>query len=137
MNTLNLIHNFLKEEEDKFKQNLSAILENKINERKKNIKFETVSDIFEEKKSLNISKPNYDVIDVLNECAKQNSNIMLTLVDGSETVLKPDESRQALATFDSLNEKNQIRLINRLVESPANFHNTMEFCINFKGRYTR
>ena len=137
MNTLNLIHNFLKEEEDKFKQNLSAILENKINERKKNIKFETVSDIFEEKKSLNISKPNYDVIDVLKECVKQNSNIMLTLVDGSETVLKPDESRQALATFDSLNEKNQIRLINRLVESPANFHNTMEFCINFKGRYTR
>jgi hypothetical protein len=137
MNTLNLIYNFLNEQEDKFKENLSAILENKINERKKNIKFETVSDIFEEKKSLNISKPNYDVIDVLNECAKQNSNIMLTLVDGSETVLKPAESRQALATFDNLNEKNQIRLINRLVESTANFHNTMEFCINFKGRYTR
>jgi hypothetical protein len=137
MNTLNLIYNFLNEQEDKFKENLSAILENKINERKKNIKFETVSDIFEEKKSLNISKPNYDVIDVLNECAKQNSNIMLTLADGSETVLKPAESRQALATFDNLNEKNQIRLINRLVESTANFHNTMEFCINFKGRYTR
>ena len=137
MNTLNLIYNFLNEQEDKFKENLSAILENKINERKKNIKFETVSDIFEEKKSLNISKPNYDVINVLNECAKQNSNIMLTLVDGSETVLKPAESRQALATFDNLNEKNQIRLINRLVESTANFHNTMEFCINFKGRYTR
>ena len=137
MNTLNLIHNFLNEEEDIFKENLSAILENKINERKKNIKFETVSDIFEEKKSLNISKPKYDVIHVLSECAKQNSNIMLTLVDGSETVLKPAESRQVLATFDNLNEKNQIRLINRLVESTANFHNTMEFCINFKGRYTR
>jgi|TARA_R100000406_G_scaffold66512_1_gene47109 hypothetical protein len=137
MNTLNLIYNFLNEQEDKFKENLSAILENKINERKKNIKFETVSDIFEEKKSLNISKPKYDVINVLSECAKQNSNIMLTLVDGSETVLKPTESRQVLATFDNLNEKNQIRLINRLVESTANFHNTMEFCINFKGRYTR
>ena len=137
MNTLNLIYNFLNEQEDKFKENLSAILENKINERKKNIKFETVSDIFEEKKSLNISKPKYDVINVLSECAKQNSNIILTLVDGSETVLKPTESRQVLATFDNLNEKNQIRLINRLVESTANFHNTMEFCINFKGRYTR
>mgnify|MGYP003134380438 CR=1 FL=1 len=137
MNTLNLIHNFLNEHEDTFKENLSIILESKINEKKKNIEFETVFGVFEEKKNLNNSKPNYDVIGVLSECVKQNSNIMLTLVDGSETVLKPNESKQALETFDNLNEKNQIRLINRLVESTANFHNTMEFCINFKGRYTR
>ena len=39
--------------------------------------------------------------------------------------------------FDNLNETNQVRLINRLVESRANFHNTIEFCIKFKGRYTQ
>lgn len=137
MNTLSLIHNFLNEEEDNFKQNLSIILKEKINDKKKNIVFETVSTVFENEENLNIKKANYDVIDVLKECDKQNNNIVIGLADGSESTLKPEYSRKVLSVFDNLNETNQVRLINRLVESQANFHNTIEFCIKFKGRYTQ
>ena len=137
MNTLSLIHNFLNEEEDNFKENLSAILKEKINAKKKNIVFETVSTVFENEENLNIRKPNYDVIDVLKECDKQNNNIVIGLADGSESMLKPEYSRKVLSVFDNLNETNQVRLINRLVESRANFHNTIEFCIKFKGRHTQ
>ena len=137
MNTLSLIHNFLNEEEDKFKETLSEILMQKINDKKKNIIFDTVKTVFEEEENLNNIKPNYDVIRVLQECSKQNSNISIILEDGKESVLKPSESKKILSVFDNLNEKNQVQLINRLVESRANFMNTIEFCINFKGRYTR
>ena len=137
MNTLSLIHNFLNEEEDKFKETLSAILKEKISNKKKNIVFDTVSTIFEEEENLNNMKPDYDVIRALSECDKQNSNIVVGLADGDESVLKPDHSRKVLSVFDNLNEKNQIRLVNRLVESRANFHNTIEFCVKFKGRYTQ
>ena len=65
------------------------------------------------------------------------AKINKTLADGSESVLKPKYSRKVLSVFDNLNETNQVRLINRLVESRANFHNTIEFCIKFKGRYTQ
>ena len=115
MNTLSLIHNFLNEEEDNFKENLSIILKEKIDDK----------------------KPNYDIIKTLKECDNQNSNIVIGLADGSESVLKPEYSRKVLSVFDNLNETNQVRLINRLVESRANFHNTIEFCIKFKGRYTQ
>ena len=137
MNTLSLIHNFLNEEEDKFKETLSEILMQKINDKKKNIIFDTVKTVFEEEENLNNIKPNYDVIRVLQECSKQNSNISIILEDGKESVLKPSESKKILSVFDNLNEKNQVQLINRLVESRANFMNTIEFCINFKGRYTQ
>ena len=137
MNTLSLIHNFLNEEEGNFKENLSAILKEKINAKKKNIVFETVSTVFENEENLNIRKPNYDVIDVLKECDKQNSNIVIGLADGSESMLKPEYSRKVLSVFDNLNETNQVRLINRLVESRANFYNTIEFCLKFKERYTQ
>jgi hypothetical protein len=137
MNTLSLIHNFLNEEEDKFKETLSEILMQKINDKKKNIIFDTVKTVFEKEENLNNIKPNYDVIRVLQECSKQNSNISIILEDGKESVLKPSESKKILSVFDNLNEKNQVQLINRLVESRANFMNTIEFCINFKGRYTQ
>ena len=137
MNTLSLIHNFLNEEENKFKETLSVILKEKINNKKKNIVFDTVSTVFEEEENLNNMKLNYDVIRVLNECGKQNSNIIVGLADGDESVLNPNHSRKVLSVFDNLNETNQIRLINRLVESRANFHNTIEFCLKFKGRYTQ
>jgi len=137
MNTLSLIENFLNEEEDKFEENLSTILREKIESKKKNIVFDTVKKVFEEEENLNNIKPNYDVIRVLSECVKQNSNITVILEDGKESILKPKESKQVLSVFDNLNEKNQVRLINRLVESIANFTNTIEFCINFKGRYTQ
>ena len=137
MNTLSLIHNFLNEEEGNFKENLSTILKEKINAKKKNIVFETVSTVFENEENLNIRKPNYDVIDVLKECDKQNSNIVIGLADGSESMLKPEYSRKVLSVFDNLNETNQVRLINRLVESRANFYNTIEFCLKFKERYTQ
>ncbi len=137
MNTLSLIHNFLNEEEDDFKENLSTILKEKINAKKKNIVFETVSTVFENEENLNIKRPNYEVIDVLKECDKQNNNIVIGLADGSESMLKPEYSRKVLSVFDNLNETNQVRLINRLVESRANFHNTIEFCTKFKGRYTQ
>tara|TARA_R110002012_G_scaffold299289_1_gene498321 strand:+ start:3664 stop:4077 length:414 start_codon:yes stop_codon:yes gene_type:complete len=137
MNTLSLIHNFLNEEEQLFKDNLSSIINKKIEEKTKNTTFKVVSGVFEEEENLNNIKPNYDVIRVLNECDKQNSNIVVGLADGGESVLKPDHSRKVLSVFDNLNETNQIRLINRLVESRANFHNTIEFCLKFKGRYTQ
>jgi|TARA_R110000851_G_scaffold125271_3_gene256116 cellulose synthase/poly-beta-1,6-N-acetylglucosamine synthase-like glycosyltransferase len=137
MNTLSLIHNFLNEEEDNFKENLSIILKEKIDDKKKNIVFDAVSVVFENEENLNIKKPNYDIIKTLKECDNQNSNIVIGLADGSESVLKPEYSRKVLSVFDNLNETNQVRLINRLVESRANFHNTIEFCIKFKGRYTQ
>lgn len=137
MNTLSLIHNFLNEEEQLFKDNLSSIINKKIEEKTKNTTFKVVGGVFEEEENLNNMKPNYDVIRVLNECDKQNSNIVVGLADGGESVLKPDHSRKVLSVFDNLNETNQIRLINRLVESRANFHNTIEFCLKFKGRYTQ
>ena len=137
MNTISLIHNFLNEEEDNFKENLSAILKEKINDKKKNIVFDTVSAVFEDEENLNIKKPNYEVIDVLKECDKQNNNIVVGLADGYESVLKPEYSRKVLSVFDNLNETNQVRLINRLVESRANFHNTIEFCAKFNERYTQ
>tara|TARA_S200002703_G_scaffold156482_1_gene162220 strand:+ start:666 stop:1079 length:414 start_codon:yes stop_codon:yes gene_type:complete len=137
MNTLALINNFLNEEEDEFKKTLSEILNEKINDKKKNIVFNTVSEVFEEEENLNNIKPNYDVIRVLKECVNQNSNISVVLEDGKDSILKPSESKKVLSVFDNLNEKNQVRLINRLVESRANFTNTIEFCINFKGRYTQ
>jgi len=137
MNTLSLIHNFLNEEEDLFKKNLSSIINEKIAQRSKNITFRVVGDVFEEEENLNNVKPNYDVIRVLKECANQNSNISVILQDGKDSILKPSESKKILSVFDNLNEKNQARLINRLVESSANFTNTIEFCINFKGRYTQ
>jgi len=137
MNTLLLLHNFLNEEEGNFKENLSAILKEKIDYKKKNIVFDTLSGVFENEENLNIKRPNYEVIDVLKECDKQNNNIVVGLADGSESVLKPEYSRKVLSVFDNLNEINQARLINRLVESQANFHNTIEFCTKFKGRYTQ
>jgi len=137
MNTLTLITNFLNEEEDEFKETLSEILKEKISDKKKNIVFDTLSQVFEEEENLNNIKPNYDVIRVLKECANQNSNISVILQDGKDSILKPSESKKILSVFDNLNEKNQARLINRLVESSANFTNTIEFCINFKGRYTQ
>jgi len=137
MNTISLIHNFLNEEEDNFKENLSTILKEKIDYKKKNIVFDTVSGVFENEENLNIRKPNYEVIAVLKECDNQNNNIVIGLADGSESVLKPKYSRKVLSVFDNLNEINQARLINRLVESQANFHNTIEFCIKFKGRHTQ
>ena len=137
MNTLSLIHNFLNEEEDLFKKNLSSIINEKIAARSKNTTFKVVGGVFEEEENLNNIKPNYDVIRVLKECVNQNSNISVILEDGKDSILKPSESKKILSVFDNLNEKNQARLINRLVESRANFTNTIEFCINFKGRYTQ
>ena len=137
MSTVNLIKSFIEEDENNFKDILDGILEKKINEKKQNIVFETTKKIFEHEENLNNVKPDYEVINVLRECDKQNSNISIILKDGKDSTLKPDESRKILLVFDNLNETNQVRLINRLVESRANFYNTIEFCLKFKERYTR
>tara|TARA_R110001606_G_C15072931_1_gene616261 strand:+ start:251 stop:664 length:414 start_codon:yes stop_codon:yes gene_type:complete len=137
MSTINLIKSFIEEDENNFKDILGGILEKKINEKKQNIVFETTKKIFEHEENLNNVKPDYEVINVLRECDKQNSNISIILKDGKDSMLKPDESRKVLLVFDNLNETNQVRLINRLVESRANFHNTIEFCTKFKERYNQ
>ena len=137
MSTINLIKSFIEEDENNFKDILGGILEKKINEKKQNIVFETTKKIFEHEENLNNVKPDYEVINVLRECDKQNSNISIILKDGKDSTLKPDESRKILLVFDNLNETNQVRLINRLVESRANFHNTIEFCTKFKERYNQ
>ena len=137
MSTINLIKSFIEEDENNFKDILGGILEKKINEKKQNIVFETTKKIFEHEENLNNVKPDYEVINVLRECDKQNSNISIILKDGKDSTLKPDESRKILLVFDNLNETNQVRLINRLVESRANFYNTIEFCLKFNERYTR
>ena len=54
-----------------------------------------------------------------------------------EITKKVFEHDKNLNNFDNLNETNQVRLINRLVESRANFHNTIEFCTKFKERYNQ
>ena len=137
MSTINLIKSFIEEDENNFKDILGGILEKKINEKKQNIVFETTKKIFEHEENLNNVKPDYEVINVLRECDKQNSNISIILKDGKDSTLKPDESRKILLVFDNLNETNQVRLINRLVESRANFYNTIEFCLKFNERYTQ
>jgi len=136
MNTISLIKCFLEENEDGFKENLSNIITNKIKEKKQTIVSETLKDVFESKKSLNTKDTNYEIISVLQECIKQNSNIVIVLEDGKEQTLKPFDSKKVLSVFDNLNESNQTSLINRLVQNQTNFHNTIEFCLKFKERYT-
>tara|TARA_R110002153_G_scaffold43981_2_gene124113 strand:- start:299 stop:712 length:414 start_codon:yes stop_codon:yes gene_type:complete len=137
MSTKKLIQSFIEEDESSFKNIIDDILETKIDKKKQNIVFEITKKVFEHDKNLNNVKPDYEVIHVLQECDKQNSNISIILKDGKDSMLKPDESRKVLLVFDNLNETNQVRLINRLVESRANFHNTIEFCTKFKERYNQ
>ena len=137
MSTKKLIQSFIEEDESSFKNIIDDILETKIDKKKQNIVFEITKKVFEHDKNLNNVKPDYEVIHVLQECDKQNSNISIILKDGKDSMLKPDESRKVLLVFDNLNETNQVRLINRLVESRANFYNTIEFCLKFKERYTQ
>jgi hypothetical protein len=137
MNSISLIKSLIEENEQDFKETLSVIMEDKIRQKKRIIAFETLREVFEAEKSLNNMKPNYEVIDVLQECVKQNSNISLILEDGNEVTLKPLDSKNVLSVFDNLNEKNQAQLVNRLIETKANFMNTTEFCFNFKERYTK
>ena len=108
----------------------------KIQEKKQILAFETLNKVFESTESLNTEKPNYEVISVLQECVKQNSNIIIILEDGKEQTLRPSDSKQVLLVFDNLNESNQTDLINRLVKTSTNFFNTIEFCLKFKERYT-
>ena len=137
MNCISLIKSLIEGNQQDFRETLSDIMENKIRQKKRIIAFETLEQVFESEKSLNNVKPNYEVVDVLQECVKQNSNIALTLEDGSEVTLKPLDSKNVLSVFDNLNEKNQAQLVNRLIETKANFMNTTEFCFNFKERYTK
>ena len=136
MNTVSLIKCFLEENEDGFKENLSTIINAKIEEKKQILVFETLKKVFESTESLNTEKPNYEIISVLQECVKQNSNIVIVLEDGKEQTLRPSDSKQVLLVFDNLNESNQTDLINRLVKTSTNFFNTIEFCLKFKERYT-
>tara|TARA_R110000796_G_scaffold243356_2_gene365870 strand:+ start:725 stop:1135 length:411 start_codon:yes stop_codon:yes gene_type:complete len=136
MNTVSLIKYFLEENEDEFKENLSDIINSKIEEKKKTLVFETLKKVFESNESLNNEKPNYEILGVLNECIKQNSNIAIVLEDGNEEVLRPSDSKKVLSVFDNLNETNQTNLINRLVQTQSNFNNTIDFCSKFKERYT-
>mgnify|MGYP003650850245 CR=1 FL=1 len=122
MNTVSLIKCFLEENEDGFKENLSNIINTKIEEKKQILVFETLKKVFESEKSLNTEKPNYEIISVLQECVKQNSNIVIILKDGKEQTLRPSDSKKVLSVFDNLNE--------------TNFFNTIEFCLKFKERYT-
>ena len=82
MNTVSLIKCFLEENEDGFKENLSTIINDKIEEKKQILVFETLKKVFESTESLNTEKPNYEIISVLQECVKQNSNIVIVLEDG-------------------------------------------------------
>ena len=107
-----------------------------VKEKKQILAFETLNKVFESTESLNTEKPNYEVISVLQECVKQNSNIIIILEDGKEQTLRPSDSKQVLLVFDNLNESNQTDLINRLVKTSTNFFNTIEFCLKFKERYT-
>jgi hypothetical protein len=136
MNTVSLIKCFLEENEDGFKENLSTIINAKIEEKKQILVFETIKKVFESTESLNTEKPNYEIISVLQECVKQNSNIVIVLEDGKEQTLRPSDSKKVLSVFDNLNESNQANLINRLVQTQTNFFNTIEFCLKFKERYT-
>ena len=136
MNTVSLIKCFLEENEDGFKENLSNIINTKIEEKKQILVFETLKKVFESEKSLNTEKPNYEIISVLQECVKQNSNIVIILKDGKEQTLRPSDSKKVLSVFDNLNETNQTNLINRLVQTQTNFNNTIDFCSKFKERYT-
>ena len=136
MYTISLIKCLVEGNDDGFKENLSNIINTKIEEKKQILAFETLNRVFESEKSLNTEKPNYEVINVLQECVKQNSNIVLVLEDGKEQTLRPSDSKQVLLVFDNLNESNQTDLINRLVKTSTNFFNTIEFCLKFKERYT-
>ena len=136
MNTISLIKCLVEENDDGFKENLSNIMNTKIQEKKQILAFETLNKVFESTESLNTEKPNYEVISVLQECVKQNSNIVLVLEDGKEQTLRPLDSKKVLSVFDNLNEVNQANLINRLVKTQTNFFNTIEFCLQFKERYT-
>ncbi len=136
MNTISLIKCLVEENGDGFKENLSNIMNTKIQEKKQILAFETLNKVFESTESLNTEKPNYEVISVLQECVKQNSNIIIILEDGKEQTLRPSDSKQVLLVFDNLNESNQTDLINRLVKTSTNFFNTIEFCLKFKERYT-
>jgi hypothetical protein len=136
MNTISLIKCLVEGNDDGFKENLSNIINTKIEEKKQILAFETLNRVFESEKSLNTEKPNYEVINVLQECVKQNSNIIIILEDGKEQTLRPSDSKQVLLVFDNLNESNQTDLINRLVKTSTNFFNTIEFCLKFKERYT-
>ena len=136
MNTISLIKCLVEGNGDGFKENLSNIMNTKIQEKKQILAFETLNKVFESTESLNTEKPNYEVISVLQECVKQNSNIIIILEDGKEQTLRPSDSKQVLLVFDNLNESNQTDLINRLVKTSTNFFNTIEFCLKFKERYT-
>ena len=136
MNTISLIKCLVEENGDGFKENLSNIMNTKIQEKKQILAFETLNKVFESTESLNTEKPNYEVISVLQECVKQNSNIIIILEDGKEQTLRPSDSKKVLSVFDNLNESNQTDLINRLVKTSTNFFNTIEFCLKFKERYT-
>jgi hypothetical protein len=131
MNTVSLIKNFICEEFDEFKKNLSTIINIKIDERKAEFMSNCVEDVFRDEKTLNNEGTEYSILPIINESIRQNHNISLTLKDSSEVLLKPHHSKKILEMFDKLNRENQISLIDSLIESEINFNETVKFCTKF------
>tara|TARA_R110002020_G_scaffold460957_1_gene679709 strand:- start:2638 stop:3048 length:411 start_codon:yes stop_codon:yes gene_type:complete len=134
MNCNLLMDNLIDENYEDFKTNLSMILDQKFANLNLDSVIKTVENVFEHKKTLNNEEPNFEVIDVLQENAKQNSNTSLVLADRSEVILKPFYSESILNTFDKLNEENQVKLINNLFSSKTRFENTVDFCTRYKRK---
>ena len=134
MNCNLLIDNLVDENYEDFKTNLSMILDQKIANLNLGSVVKNVESVFEHKKTLNKEEPNFEVIDVLQENIRQNSNASLVLRDKSEVILKPFYSESILLTFDKLNEENQIKLMNNLISSKTRFEHTVDFCTRYKRK---
>jgi len=131
---ISLIKHFLYEEFDEFQSKFSAIMDQKIAEKKAQRMVNQITDIFKYEKRLNNEELNSDVLGVLKESTNQKSNISVVLEDSSEAILRPSESQHILSMFDRLNENNQINLINNLVRNKTKFHETVKFCSKITER---
>ena len=123
-----LIFNLLHEELDQFKSNLYSLLDQKISDRK-------AINMVNEVQNVVLPKVDNNIIYVIKESIKQNSNINVILEDGSEVTLRPKDSEKLIIMFDSLDESNQSLLLNRIKRTKTYFEETMKFCSNLERRH--
>jgi len=135
MTTRTLIFNLLHEELDTFKTNLYSLLDQKIDDRKAINMAKEVQNLVLPRVHERTEELDNNIIYVLKESIKQNSNINVILEDSSEVTLKPNDSQKFIMMFDNLNEKNQSLLLNRIKRTKTYFEETMKFCSNLERRH--
>ena len=130
MNAITLVKNFICDEKEEFKSNLSKLMEFKIHNLKLPMMTNCVEKVFKREKPLNKYEDlDYSTLEIVKESIRQNSNIAITLKNGDDAILESKQSQGILKTFDLLNESNQRTLINNLFSTKSHFKSSVDFCL--------